>query len=224
MIVIYTVAQLLYSAFFLLKTASLLLNQHVGNFTLGKGEEYNMFVAGDSIGAGLGATKFETSVVGRVAGEIAKKRTVKLTNKSVSGYRMVDIFKVAPPQKKQDLILLIIGSNDLFHFTGIESFKRNTRKILELYAPLANKLIIVGPGRIFDAGAIPLVLKPIYKVRAPLYANVMNQEAGKFKNVVYVNPIEANFHDNYGPTGSVDHFHPNDEGHRFWFDLIKPSL
>src|SRR5689334_2965560 len=101
-VTIYIVAQLLYSGFFLLKSRDLVKKEYTGDFTLGRGDEFTMFAAGDSVGAGVGASSFETSVVGRVAVEIGKNRTVKVVNKSVSGYRMVDLLKVTPPTQKQD--------------------------------------------------------------------------------------------------------------------------
>ncbi len=221
----YIVFQLFYSGFFFLKSRNLIENPHTGDFILGKGPEYLMLVAGDSVGAGVGASSFETSVVGRVATYLSRNRTVKLSNKSVSGYRMPDLMSVTLPSRKQNLILLIIGSNNLFHFTDINRFRIDTGKVLSLYSPKTDKLILVGPGRVFDADAIPLPLKPVYKTLGNNYAKIMAEEASKYKNVVYVNPLSANPPDkNYGFTGATDHFHPNDEGHRFWFDLIKGSL
>lgn len=221
---VYVILQLLYSGYFFMRAGSLLKNEHTGEFTRGQGKEFSMFAAGDSIGAGVGASSFETSVVGRVTMQLAKNRTVKLTNKSVSGYRMDDLLRVTPPTKKQNLILLVIGSNDLFHFTILSDFRTHTKKVLELYSPKADKVVIIGPGRVFDADAIPFVLKPVYKAFAPKYARVLKDETGKFKNVIYVNPIDTSISNDYGQTGAADRFHPNDQGYRFWFDLLKGAL
>lgn len=200
-------------------------NSHTEDMTLGEGKEYLLFAAGDSVGAGVGASTFETSVVGRVAEYLSRNRSVKLTNKSVSGYKMHDILKITPPSKKHDLILLIVSSNNLFRFTNLTDFKKDTEEVFKRYAPKADKIIIIGPGRIFDAGAIPLMLKPLYGFMGWKYAGIMRTESLKYKNIIYINPFETKMmKDNYQDTSASDHFHPNDEGHRFWFDLIKKHL
>ena len=221
----YFVVQLLYSGFFLLKSRSLVERTHTGDFILGRGPEYLMLVAGDSVGAGIGASSFDTSLVGRTAKYLSKNRTVKLSNKSVSGYRMHDLLRVNLPSREQDLILLVISSNDLFHFTDLNRFKKDTGDVLKVFAPKAKKVILIGPGRIFDAGAIPLFLKPVYKILGKSYANILTNESKRYKNVIYVDPLEADLEKElYPATNASDNFHPNDEGHKFWFDLIKNGL
>lgn len=222
---VYVVAQALYSGFFLLKAKELQEHIYTGDFVIGKGNDFFMFAAGDSVGAGVGASSFETSVVGRTAEFIAKNHTVKLTNKSVSGYKMDDLLRISLPERQQDLILLVIGSNNLFHFTDINRFGEDTETVLRQYSKKAKKVIIIGPGRVFDTDAIPLILRPIYRNLAPKYAEKMKIASLKFDNVIYINPIEAKLPPQlYGDTGAADHFHPNDSGHRFWFDLLKSSL
>ncbi len=227
LIAAYIIFQLLYSAYFLQKSAALVKKIHTGTFTFGdkKNLPYSIFLDGDSVAAGVGATSPKTAIEGRIGEYLSKDKYVTIQNTAVSGSRMGDLATRALPDKKQDLIILIISSNDLFHFQNLNSFKDSTQKVLARYSPIAKKLIIVGPGRIFDADAVPIVLKPIYRLKAKDYSKVISDEVGKYENVVYINPTETTLSlKDYSFTGASDHFHPNDEGQRFWFDMIRPSL
>lgn len=226
-IVIYIVFQLLYSGFYLHKSSDLTKKIHTGTFNYGdkKNPPYSIFIEGDSVAAGVGASSAKTAIEGRIGEYLSKDKYVTLQNNSVSGSRMADLLKRKVPAEKRDLIILIISSNDLFHFQNINEFKNSTEKVLELYSPLAKKIIIVGPGRLYDTDAVPFLMKPIYKWKAAEYSKVISDAVGKYTNIVYINPTEAKIKPGeYSFMGASDHFHPNDEGQRFWFNLIKPAL
>lgn len=71
----------------------------------------------------------------------------------------------------------------------------------------------------------PFPLRALYKSRAGIYSKILKSEVAKHKNTVYINPTEIDVDKNiYKSISAEDKFHPNDEGHRFWFDIIKPSL
>lgn len=226
-ILIYVIAQAIYTGYFMYKSQSLVKKVYVGQKVLGdsKNTQFNLFVDGDSVGAGVGASSFETSVAGRVAQFYAQKNHVNFVNNSVNGSRMNTLASKSIPSEKQDLTLLVISSNDLFHFSNLSEFKNSTQKVLEKYSRNTDKLILIGPGRVFDTGAIPLFIKPFYKSQGAKYAKIIENEAKKYPNVIYVNPQNVSVpRSKYGATDATDGFHPNDEGHRFWFDLIKPNL
>lgn len=226
LIVIYIVFQAAYSIYYLNKSAEVVKKTHTGTFNLGEKSKpsYLIWADGDSVGAGVGASSFKTSLVGRIGEHIADDNNVTLNNKSISGLRMKQLVEHTLPDKKQDLIVLVISSNDLFHFSNLKDFKVSTEKVLARYSPLGEKLIIIGPGRIFDADAVPVILKPVYRLIASKYSDVISQEAKKYKNVIYINPTSVKSAREYGFTGASDHFHPNDAGYEFWFDLVRPHL
>ncbi len=185
-----------------------------------------LFITGDSVGAGVGATSFETSLSGRTANYLAEKYLVNFRNESISGSKMGDLLNMPRPSEKQDLMVLVISSNDLFRLTNLDQFKKDTKSVIEMYQPLAKKIIILGPGRVFDAEAIPAPLRIIHKLMAPKYAAIISQEISQYQNIVQVDltkipPSKAK----YGKSISAsDQFHPDDIGHSFWFDSIKPQL
>lgn len=219
--------QLIYSAYYFRIASKLSATTYSRKTTLGDSGKPNfkLFIAGDSVGAGVGASSFENSVAGRFGNHFAKDNRVEFENISVSGNKVADVVAGGEPAEKQNLIILIVSSNNLFRFTDLAQFKIDAAKLFAKFSPQTDKVLLIGPGRIFDSSAIPLFLRPIYKVRGEKYAKILREEAGKFENVIYVNPFEHQASaEHYGNTFATDKFHPNDSGHRFWFDLIREGL
>lgn len=221
------VIQIAYSAFYFSRSVKLIKNSHVGDYEFGdKGKkEFKLYVTGDSVGAGVGASKIDTSVAGRLALHIAHDHFVKLKNDSVIGAKMKDLVKQDVPSGHWDMALLVISSNDLFRFSNLNEFRRSTSEVVKKYSTVADKVIIVGPGRVFDAPPIPIVLRPIYRSRAGEYAQIISEEVKKYDNVVHVNPIAAPKKLAEGKGwASPDKFHPGDKGHEYWFEMIKTAI
>jgi hypothetical protein len=83
---------------------------------------FNLFIAGDSVGAGVFASNFENSVAGRVGSHFAKDKYVNFENISKSGNKVRDVLEGPEPTERQDLIVLIVGSNDLFRLSDLNHF------------------------------------------------------------------------------------------------------
>lgn len=219
--------QLIYSAYYFKKGRNLAKTTYTGSFNLGNRESpaLRVFIGGDSVATGVGASSFETSLAGRIANYLAQEKFIILTNEAVNGSKMEDLTTRHVPSEKQDLIILVVSSNDLFHFTNLQKFEESTRKVLENYSKNANKLIIIGPGRVFDGGAIPLPLRLLYKIRSSKYEAVIGKYAKAHENVIHISPLNPPVDaTKYKNSSAGDKFHPNDEGHRFWFDMIKTAL
>ncbi len=226
-ILIAILVQVIYTTYYLRKGS--LLSQTVYSQTYEAGDKikpvFKVLVTGDSIAAGVGSSSFETSVTGRIANYLSENHHVILKNGAYSGAKMADLLNRPVSAEKQDLIVLIVSSNNLFRFTDLSEFKKATKEVLSRYSILTNKLIIVGPGRVFDAPALPWLLRQVYKIQAPKYAAIIGDEAKRYPNIIYINPINPpKSLPEYGHTLADDNFHPNDEGHRFWFDMIKTGL
>ena len=224
-IVAYCVAQLLFTGYFILRSKSISGRSFAGNTELGRksAPELDVFLAGDSVAAGVGASSFETSLAGRLANGLAGDHSVIFTNAAKSGSKMEDLTSV--PEQKQDIVVIFIASNDLYHFTSLQKFKSDTESALEKYSKTAKRVVLVGPADIGGATSIPLVMKPIYWARWPKYASIMRTAAGNYANVTYIYPAEyAKKLRTYGHTEAVDGFHPNDNGHKFWADLILSQI
>lgn len=217
----FLVAQLIYSGYYFRKARILAETIFTRDLEVGdrKNPILKVLIGGDSIATGVGATSAQTSTAGRLANYLAKSNYLIFKNRAANGAKIRNLLKETLPSEKQDLIILIVSSNDLLYFTNFKKFETDTKKVLEKYSKLTKKLIIVGPGRIDSCVAIPYPLKLIYKNRGSKYASVIASKTRYYPNIVYIKP-------DWPPKGtfSSDKFHPNDEGHKVWFERIKKAL
>lgn len=221
LILAYVTIQTIYSGYYLRRAGILTKTEYTQDVNIGNpgSPTLKVFMSGDSIAAGVGASSFETSTSGRLANFLAKDNHLIFVNEATSGTRMEDLLKLLAPKEKQDLIVLIVSSNDLFHFTNLGNFEKSTQKVLEKYSKLGKKLIILGPGRVSTAPALPLPLRWLYKIQYPKYVNIIEKTANKYSNVVHIKPTVPQ-----KGTFASDKFHPNDEGHNVWFEGIRDHL
>ena len=219
----YLIAQMLATGYFSNMAKKLLKVSYAGVTEHGNKSKpaLRVFLAGDSIAAGVGASSPESSMAGRLADGLAKSHHVLFNNSAVSGSRMADMTKL--PAERQNLVVLVISSNDLYRFTPLKKFERETQKALAAYSNLSKETIIAGPGNIGGATAVPLIMRPFYNLQKPKYAAILKRVSSSYPNVSYVNPADFNIK-SYGRTEAADGFHPNDNGHRFWADLIIDKI
>ena len=218
---VYVIAQTIFSLYHYIKGKNLSKITYTGILRIGNknNPNFKLYVSGDSVAAGVGASSLHKSTAFRIAKAISKKKYVILTNRGVSGFKINDlVFQKLPIF--QDLIVLIISSNDLFHFTNINKFKIQARKLINNYQKLAKKVIILGPLRVDTATAIPLFFRPIYFYKGFKYLNILKKISSKYKNVVHTSSYYLKSKKQYGNIEGKDRFHPNDEGHRMYANMI----
>lgn len=181
-------------------------------------EKIKVLFHGDSVAAGIGATSLDKSAYGRFAKYLSEDFSVQFSNKSKSGNKMKDLDNEI--EENYDLIVMIISSNDVLYFTPEKDFKETTEKVFDRYSKKTQKLIVVGPGKVFEAKALIKPLLPLYRYRLSIYSELLSELSSKYTNIVYVNPLLENFSKDYGKMESKDNIHPNDNGYLYWFDLI----
>jgi lysophospholipase L1-like esterase len=128
--------------------------------------------------------------------------------------------------ERYELCVLLISSNDVIRFTPFINFEKDLQKMLEKYAKISKKVILIGPANVGDAYLLPALLRIIYRRTAPKYAAILKKISSKFPSVSYINSISprkelGEYTRKYYGT---DMFHPNDDGHEFWFEMIKEKL
>ncbi len=180
-------------------------------------ERPHLIFLGDSVARGFGASDENKSVYGRIKNTL----NITATNKAKNGNKMEDLINQS---KKTNLTIAIIGSNDVFRFTSIRTFEQSTKQVFEQLHNNSKQTIIVGPGRIHEVSAIPIFLKPVYKHRAKQYEKIMQEEAKKYENIIHISPQQDHDIGPYDDMEASDNFHPNDEGHRYWFDMVQLGL
>jgi len=186
-------------------------------------------VLGDSTAAGQGAP-YEDGIAVLTARELAKTRTVMLTNFAVSGAKTRDVLVMQLPaaeRARADLVLISVGANDVTHLTSIRSVHTSIVRIIRRLRA-ANPIVVIVMTGSPDMGApprVPRVLRPIaaWQTRR---VNRMFKSVAKATGVTFV-PIAAAT----GPLFRQDHslfaddrFHPNDRGYATWLPVLDRAL
>ena len=221
------VVQAVYSGYYFLAASRMNKEKLVinGKFGDDKKPPFKLFISGDSIAVGVGASDFNTSLAGRIVDYLSKDKHVVFENAAISGARMQDLVNMSKPREKQDLIILIISSNDVFYLTNTVDFRAQTDEVIESYLKYSDKLVIVGPGRLFESGVLPVPVRTYYKYISPQYVKILKNAAERHKGTIYLNPTDKSVDvKGYGRTAAKDKFHPNDNGYKLWFDIINPVL
>lgn len=188
-------------------------------------QELTILVDGDSVAAGVGASTFNRSLAGRVGSHFKENYTVRMYNNAKSGSKVSDLLTKSLPQGRHDLAVITIVSNDLLRFTWIRSFRDPVRQVYDKYSQVADTVIVIGPGLVSETSGIPRVSVPYYSFMGPLYGIVMSQETEGFGNVTHVDPYQKELdYKKYGKTEAKDRFHPNDNGHKYWYDMFVYGL
>ena len=180
----------------------------------------NILVDGDSIAAGVGSSRFNYSIAGRIGKHFSENRTVNVYVNAKSGSRVKDLINKTVPEGHYDLAVITISSNDLFRFSYLRTFRDPVNRMYKKYSNLADWVVVVGPGKVHATNGIPKLMKPIYHVLGPLYGRVLREEAQDYPNVIHINPHDSLHLPEYGKIEAKDMFHPNNEGHKYWFDMF----
>lgn len=184
-----------------------------------------LLVIGDSLGVGVGASKPEEAIPGRLAHYLG---ATHVENYSVIGAGVEDlapqIAKATLP--RYDVILVQVGGNNILAFDNV----RWTGRILgEVFAelPESGKVILMSAG---NAGGATLFPPPVrfFHTRTNLLYNKEFERVAHAWGVTYVDlympPSEDPFMQNPGFYLAADGLHPSSEGYQVWFEKLTETL
>jgi len=197
--------------------------EFTGHHEIGEGPALSLYVAGDSVAAGVGASDWQDTVAGRLAARLGTHYRVNVRNVSESGAEMKDMAEQPVPSPDADLTLLIIGSNDLLHWTWLRNFRQFTEATLQRFSAHSGVLVLMAPGDIAEAPALPGLVRPLYNRRRPKLIRIMRAAANEHPNVVFVDVKQVLSDvtaDTSSTVSSVDHFHLNDTGQDYWAQAV----
>jgi len=221
-ILFYVILQIMYTGFWWLIAFNVSDTVHIGNFKRGNeaNNEFTLFVAGDSLAAGAGATSFDSSIIGIVTDHLAKDKYVVVSNNAVSGSRIHHLVEKDYP-KNQDLSIIIVSSLDVLFTVSSSNFERDVNIVIDGYSKGSKKVIFFGPNPIYNAHLIPLIIRPYFRYKQGMYTQIIKDVSAEYDNVVHIVPKEeiipgTDFSNFY----NKDRFHPGDVGHKYWGKII----
>lgn len=203
----------------------------VGESSAG-GEPLEMVMLGDSTVAGLGAETVEDSLAIQTAQRVADRldRRVHVNGLGVSGAVTADVRDEQIPriERRVDVIVIVIGSNDVTHFTPPWRFDDLTRTMLERaleHSPDA--AVVLGGIPLFgEATALDQPLRAVVDGYAAVLRGVQRRTATSVDGVTFVNIATEASPRFVGVEDAMsrDGFHPAATGYGFWADALAPAI
>lgn len=186
-----------------------------------------ILIAGDSIGAGVGAIDSNQSIAGRIGKEFPQAEVVNI---SASGIRLKQLnakIREIPAQRFQYVILLI-GANDVTHFTKLIDVRSQIQTLLTYASSMSDHVIVMTSGNI---GAAPIFRWPISillsnrtrEVRAIFMREVQNWPHASYVDL-YKDAVDEPFNTDIEKYYASDYFHPSADGYGLWYKAIQTVL
>lgn len=193
------------------------------------GAQLRFAVLGDSTAAGVGAGSPGLSYPALLAERLGRDGyRVALIDLGLSGARVADLPRDQAPRAAAmapDLVLVVMGANDVTHVTPLRSVRRDMRAALRLLAATGPRVVVTGvPDMRARAFLQPLRTLAGWRGKAVSRAieGVAREAAVPF---VPLAELTGHFFEE-DPDGhySADGFHPGPGGYARWADAISPAL
>lgn len=192
------------------------------------GEPLRLAVVGDSTVAGVGspdaASSLPVLIARRIAGETG--RAVSVDGHGVSGAVTRDVIdeQVADVAADVDVVVAVVGSNDVTHLTPPWRLRRDVLTLArEVERRTGAPLVLAGIPRFDGATALPRPLRDLVGGYARVLRDVQRAAAGQAGIALVEIARDASPRFQGVPDSmSVDGFHPSPVGYGFWADAVAP--
>lgn len=196
------------------------------------GAAVEMVMLGDSTVAGLGAERVEDSLPVQTAQRVADAtgREVHVRGLGISGAVTADVRdeQIDRIEGDVDVIVVVIGSNDVTHLTPPWSFDDLTASMLrEAQQQFPGAAVVLGGIPLFgEAGALDEPLRSVVDAYAGVLRGVQRDTTQEVPGAVFVD-IAAKASPRFvgvADAMSRDGFHPAATGYGFWADALAPAI
>jgi lysophospholipase L1-like esterase len=184
-------------------------------------------VLGDSAAAGVGASNHDEALAGYLGLEVAR-RTGRQTSWRVvarSGAKTQDVTQDLVPQLTDptDVVIAVVGVNDLKSYRLIRGFRRDTRALIEAIRDQTGPvpIVLAGIPPFQHMPGIPRPMRTILGLRARAMDDVLRRLAAKMPNVQHISLVALEFPDD---AFTEDGFHPASKGYLLWAEVIADEV
>lgn len=195
------------------------------------GRPLELVLLGDSLAAGLGATRRKETLGGRVAKAVAKElqRPVRLCTAAVVGSEssaLAGQLDALPEDYRADVAIIVVGGNDVTHlvppWTAAEQLEQAVLRLQE-------QGIVVVIGTCPDLGTLQPVPQPLRAVLSRMSRRLALEQT---KVAWRTGAVPVDLREAVGPTFreqpdemfSPDRFHPSPAGYRRTAEALVPAV
>ncbi|MBY0472903.1 SGNH/GDSL hydrolase family protein [Patescibacteria group bacterium] len=185
-----------------------------------------LLVLGDSTGVGVGATRPEDSVAGRVAVSMGASY---VENRAVSGAVAADIEKQFENAKlaNYDVILIQVGGNDIVRFHDPNKTADVLSESVRTAVEHSSKTILMSAGDVGATTIFPEPIRPSYTKLTLRFHEAFGTMAAK-EGATYINLYEPPAIDPFRADPekylAIDGFHPSSDGYELWFEKLESVI
>lgn len=195
----------------------------------GGGTPIELRVLGDSTVAGVGTDRAADALPTLIARRVADRtgRPVHVVGLGVSGARTADVTRSQLPQVRDaDVVVIVVGSNDVIHLTGPGTVRDQTAAMLDAAAGTGVPVVLGGVPRFTSVGAFAQPLRAIADGYARTLRDVQQDVATGDDAVTFVDiaTLASPRFRGVPEAMSRDGFHPAEVGYGFWADAIAPAV
>jgi lysophospholipase L1-like esterase len=195
----------------------------------GEGPVLTYVVMGDSTSIGQG-TSYEKSIAQLSAKYLAKTHEVAFTNIGISGATAATVLRdqaAVAAHLHPDIVLLVVGANDITHLTVLSNLERSMRLIVATLRATAPDVRIILTGSP-DMGSIPRFPWPVRQIsgwRTKQVNRTIQDVADELhcERLLIAEKTGQEFRKN-PRLFAVDKFHPIAEGYALWMPIIFEAL
>lgn len=199
----------------------------------GTGEPLRLAMFGDSTVAGLGAGTVDESLVFQTAQRVADAlgRPVQARGYGVSGAMTADVRDDQLPKLdvgEVDVVVIVIGSNDVTHLTPPWRMDELTTSMLATARKESGGApVVLGGIPLFgEARAFAQPLRAIVDAYGSVLRRVQSASAVEVEGATFVNIAQEASPRFVGVPDAMssDQFHPGAVGYGFWADALAPAI
>lgn len=195
------------------------------------GDPVHLLLVGDSIAAGLGATRRKDTLGGRLAKALAGHlgRPVRLRTAAVVGAESSDLaaqLDGLPRDYRPDVVVIIVGGNDVTHRVPAAAATAALRAAVDRMRGVGAAVVV---GTCPDLGALRAVPQPLRGIGSRLSRQLAEAQAAQASQagarVVSLRRAVGPFF-RIDPDGmfSLDRFHPSALGYRRTAEALLPAV
>ncbi|HEX6256178.1 MAG TPA: SGNH/GDSL hydrolase family protein [Euzebyales bacterium] len=186
-------------------------------------------VLGDSTAAGVGTDRARDALPSLLAERVARRtgRAVHVVGHGRSGARTGDLAEGQIPRADDaDVVVIVIGSNDVIHATDPWRMRRHTIEMLDEATANGAPVVLGGIPRFYGVGALAEPLRSIVDGYAAVLRDVQRDVAAEHAQVTFVDIAALASPRFLGVPESMasDEFHPSTVGYGFWADALAPAV
>ena len=196
-----------------------------------EGEPIDLLLLGDSIAAGLGATRRKDTLGARIAKGLARQahRPVRLRTEAIVGSESGALcaqLDALPQEYRADVAVIVVGGNDITHRVPVSVSVGHLREAIARLGERGTEVVV---GTCPDLGALRPVPQPLRALGARLSRQLAAAQAAA---CVAAGARAVSLRRAVGPTFisepdemfSLDRFHPSALGYRRTAEALVPSV